>query len=112
MTELLAVFTTVAREDQAQQLARAAVEQGLAACVQAEPVQSTYRWKGTVTQEPEIRLMFKTTQTQYGALERLLLSLHPYELPAVFALPLAQASVAYGRWVQEAVGESPGTGGV
>lgn len=105
---LLAVFTTVAHEQQAQQLARAAVEQGLAACVQTEPIHSTYRWQGKVVQEGEIRLMFKTTQAQYSALQRLLLALHPYEVPAIFALPVVAASPAYEAWVQEAVGEPPG----
>ncbi len=105
---LLAVFTTVAGEDPAQQLARAAVEQGLAACVQSEAIHSTYRWQGKLVQEGEIRLMFKTTQEKYSALEQLLLALHPYEMPAIFVLPVVLASPAYERWVQEAVGEPPG----
>ena len=103
MTELLAVFTTVSSAEQARLLASAAVEQRLAACVQAEPVQSTYRWDGKVTTDAEVRLMFKTTQARYGALERLLLALHPYELPAIFAVPVAQASPAYAAWVEASV---------
>lgn len=101
--KLLAVYTTVSSEAQADALAHAAVEQRLAACVQAEPIRSTYRWQGAIATEPEIRLLFKTSRTLYPALEALLKRLHPYELPAIFALPVAEASAAYATWVGESV---------
>jgi len=99
----LAVFTTVADAAQADLLARTAVEQRLAACVQAEPVRSTYRWHGAVEVDDEVRLMFKTTRARYPALAALLQSLHPYELPALFALAVDDASVPYARWVEASV---------
>lgn len=98
--DLLAVFTTVSNAEQADTLARAAVERRLAACVQAEAVLSTYRWQGAVASEPEVRLMFKTSRALYPALEALLRQMHPYELPAIFALPVAEASAAYADWVK------------
>jgi periplasmic divalent cation tolerance protein len=101
--DLLAVFTTVANAEQADTLARAAVERRLAACVQAEAIHSTYRWQGTVASEPEVRLMFKTSRALYPALEALLQEMHPYELPAIFALPAAEASAAYAAWVNDSL---------
>ena len=80
--ELLAVFTTVPDGACAEKIAQAAVAQGLAACVQQDSVHSTYAWQGQIHSEPEARL-------------------HPYELPAVYALPLAHASPAYAQWVLE-----------
>lgn len=107
--DLLAVFTTVASAEQADALARAAVERRLAACVQAEAIHSTYRWQGAIASEPEVRLMFKTSRELYPALEALLREMHPYELPALFALPVAQASAAYAAWVKASV-TPPATG--
>lgn len=97
--DMLAVFTTVADSEQADRLARAAVERRLAACVQTEAVRSTYRWQGAIACEPEVRLMFKTTRAHYPALEALLQELHPYELPAIFALPVTEASGDYAAWL-------------
>lgn len=97
--DMLAVFTTVTNPEQAERLARAAVEQRLAACVQVEAIHSTYRWQGEVVSEPEQRLLFKTDQARYAALEALLRELHPYELPAIFALPVSNASADYAAWV-------------
>jgi periplasmic divalent cation tolerance protein len=98
-SELLAVFTTVANQEQADTLARAAVEQSLAACVQTEAIRSTYRWQGEI----EVRLMFKTTRRSYPDLEAMLRELHPYELPAIFAVPVAEADAAYAAWVRAAL---------
>lgn len=100
---MLAVFTTVASLDQAEALAHTAVEQRLAACVQVEAIHSTYRWQGRVVSEPEQRLMFKTTTDRYAALEAMLREQHPYEVPAIFALAVADSSPAYAAWVREAL---------
>lgn len=99
--DMLAVFTAVANQEQAEQLARAAIEQRLAACVQVEAVHSTYRWQGDVVNEPEVRVMFKTNRAAYPALEALLGALHPYDIPAIFALPVAEASATYVDWLQD-----------
>lgn len=101
--DMLAVFTTVSSTDQADALARAAVEQRLAACVQIEAVRSTYRWQGQIANEPEQRLMFKTTTDRYPALEAMLRERHPYEVPAIFALPVVQSSPAYAAWVRDSL---------
>lgn len=99
MPELIAVCTTVSTQDDADALARAAVERQLAACVQTEAIRSTYRWQGEVVSEAEVRLVFKTTRTAYPVLEALLRERHPYELPAIYALPVAAATAEYADWV-------------
>ena len=100
MTDLIAVYTTVANGEQAQLLASAAIESNLAACVQSESICSTYRWQGQIERQAEIRLLLKTTRKAYPKLEKLLLELHPYELPAIITLPVWDASNAYAQWVQ------------
>ncbi|MFG6455631.1 divalent-cation tolerance protein CutA [Roseateles sp. BYS96W] len=107
-TDLVAVFTTVSTRQQADLLARATVEQRLAACVQIEAIHSTYRWQGEIVNEPEVRLMLKTTQANYAALEVLLRQRHPYEVPAIFALPIAEASAPYAGWVTAVLAQNAG----
>lgn len=97
---LLAVYTTVADAASAQHLAQLAVGKGLAACVQMEHIHSTYLWQGQVQSEPEVRLLFKTTEAAWPALRDCIAQHHPYELPAIFALPVQHATAAYAQWVQ------------
>ncbi len=96
---LLAVYTTVENLSQAAILANQVVEQKLAACVQCDEIKSTFFWHAQIENVSEIRMMFKTTQSQYAALEIFLKKNHPYELPAIFAIPVSQAEKSYQDWV-------------
>ena len=96
---LLLVLTTVATRADADALARALVAQRLAACGQISAIDSVYRWQGAVQSEGEFRVLFKTTAERYPALEAALRSSHPYELPAIVALPVVQALPAFADWV-------------
>lgn len=95
----LLVVTTVGTHDDARRLARELVDLKLAACAQVEPIESTYRWKGTVASEPEYRVMFKTTEALYERVEAALRERHPYELPAIHAVLTVRAETAYAQWV-------------
>lgn len=101
--QLLAVFTTVPDAASAGELAQAAIAQGLAACVQQDSIHSTYQWQGQMQSEPEVRLLFKTTTAAWPALQALIARLHPYEVPAIYALPVPHASASYARWVADQV---------
>src|SRR5579862_4803788 len=85
--EPIVVLTTCPDEAAAARIARELVESGLAACVnRVGPVHSTYRWHGSVQDEPEVLLVIKTIVPRYSELEMRLKSLHPYELPEILAL--------------------------
>jgi periplasmic divalent cation tolerance protein len=99
MSSPIAVVTTVSTLADAQRLARALVEQRLAACAQISQIESVYRWQGALQQEPEYRVLFKTLDSRYAELEAALKALHPYELPAIHALPFAHVSNDYAEWI-------------
>ncbi|MCZ8235498.1 MAG: divalent-cation tolerance protein CutA [Inhella sp.] len=101
---LLMALTTVATQAQAQDLARALVEARLAACVQLHAIESIYRWQGAVQQEPEWRLLIKTTLEAWPALRAAVLARHPYDTPALLAWPAEHASDAFAAWVNTEVG--------
>ena len=99
--DLIALFTTVATRDDARRIARELVERGLVACAQLSDIESIYRWQGATQQEPEVRLMLKTTTDRYAAVEAAIRTLHPYELPAIHAFPVSAASADYADWVRQ-----------
>lgn len=108
--KLLAVYTTVATPQDARRLAEAAVRQGLAACVQLCAVDSFYSWNGSLEHAAEVRLMLKTTDASYDALEKLLLERHPYQLPAIYAMEVHRAHSPYAMWVNENTGAARNDG--
>jgi periplasmic divalent cation tolerance protein len=107
------VLTTLGAGADAAALARALVDERLAACVNViGPVTSIYRWNGTVEQDTEQQLVIKTTVAALPALEARLKQLHPYELPEFLVLQPSGGSEAYLAWVNDSVGRgsrsSPG----
>lgn len=97
-------WTTVGAEEVAGQLARNAVEAGVAACVQIDgPIQSFYEWKGKIEVEREWRLVFKFAANRAEALEAWIEANHPYETPQWVACRADRVAPAYARWVLGAV---------
>ncbi|MFH1569695.1 MAG: divalent-cation tolerance protein CutA [Gemmatimonadota bacterium] len=97
----IAVFTTIGNLEQARGLARALVERGLAACAQLSQIESFYVWDGALQQDPEVRIVLKTTDDLYDEVEKALRELHPYELPAIHAVALDRVHEPYAQWVIE-----------
>jgi periplasmic divalent cation tolerance protein len=104
MADLLLVYVTTPGPDLARQIARRAVEEGLAACGNILPgMQSVYRWQGRVEAADETVLLMKTTAAAYPALESLVRKMHSYDVPCIVALPLSQADAAFGAWIKEQI---------
>lgn len=98
--ETLLVITHLPDRDAAMKLANAVIDARAAACVNVlEPCTSVYRWQGKVESAAEFPLLIKTTAASYAALEALILSLHPYELPEIIAVPVARGLPGYLQWV-------------
>lgn len=104
LTSHLIVTTTLPTEVHAQAIAEAVVRDRLAACAQVQgPIQSTFRWQGAVDHSTEWYCHCKTTRAAFPALERLIRSLHPYEVPEIIATPVVAGHEPYLAWVVEQV---------
>jgi periplasmic divalent cation tolerance protein len=100
VTEGLVVLCTCPDEPTGERIARELVSSGLAACVnRLDRVRSTYRWKGTLQDEPEVLLVIKTVRDRYEALEMRLKALHPYEVPEIIAVPILAGAERYLAWM-------------
>lgn len=103
---MLLIQTTTPTRDEALRLARELVEQRLVACAQLSNIESVYLWEGKLQQEPECRLLLKTSDDKWPEVERFIRERHSYEVPAIFAVPVTQASEAYTAWVSEVTHEA------
>ena len=98
----LKVFCTVPDADTAERIANAVVESKSAACASIVPgLTSVYRWKGEICRSAELLLIMKTTAERYTTLERQIRSLHPYEVPEIVAVEIAEGSADYLSWIDE-----------
>jgi periplasmic divalent cation tolerance protein len=105
-TDVVVVLVTAPGPEKAAEIARALVEERLAACGNVVPgLRSIYRWEGKVHDDAEALLVLKTTRARFEALRDRVLALHPYEVPEVIALPVEAGSARYLAWV---AGETAG----
>jgi periplasmic divalent cation tolerance protein len=99
------VLVTAPNLGTARRLARAALRARLVACANLIPrIESHYWWQGKLESSPEVLLVFKTTRSRLTALEKLILSEHPYDTPEFIALPIAGGSRRYLAWINGSTG--------
>ena len=85
----------------AAKLARALVEERLAACVNVVPgVRSFFRWEGKVQEDGAVLLLVKTHSDRTRALAARVQELHPYDLPEILEFTASGGSAAYLDWVR------------
>ena len=100
MQEFIIVYVTAGSPAEGDRLARALVDERLAACVnRIATVQSVYRWEGKLEQSEEQLLIIKTQRRLFAALEKRVRELHSYSVPEVVALPIIEGSQDYLRWL-------------
>ncbi len=105
--DTLVVFCTCPDQTTAEKIADALVDGGLCACANLMPgLTSIYRWQGKRESASEVLMLIKTRANRYAAVEQAILSLHPYELPEIIALPVSAGLPGFLNWVEQCTSES------
>jgi periplasmic divalent cation tolerance protein len=105
MSEHLVLYVTVPNEQVATSIARALVEERLAACVNRIPgVRSTYTWEGRTCVDDELLLVVKTRKSHFERVRARVKELHPYSVPEVIGLPIVEGHGPYLAWIDEVTG--------
>jgi periplasmic divalent cation tolerance protein len=99
--DFVVVLVTVPDAETGARVGRTVVEEQLAACVNVIPgLRSIYVYGGKLCDDAEALCLFKTRRALYPALRDRVAALHPYELPEIIALPLADGNAPYLTWLQ------------
>jgi periplasmic divalent cation tolerance protein len=100
--DFIQVSTTMATREVADTIARALLDNHLAACVQVVgPIKSTYWWQGVIEESEEWLCLIKTTQSLYDEVEQTISRLHPYKTPEIVATPIVNGSKSYLGWIRD-----------
>lgn len=101
MNDYLIVLVTASDTEEARLLARALLEQRLAACVNFIPIESMYWWDGVIQDARETLMIIKTRAATFDALMDAVKRAHSYDTPEVIGLPVAVGSPDYLRWIDD-----------
>lgn len=103
-TQHLVVLVTCPTRVSARRIAQGLVQKRLAACVNIVPaIESLFFWEGRVDHAKEILLVIKTARHRFEALRKTILSLHPYQVPEIIALPIVVGHPPYLQWVRQSL---------
>jgi periplasmic divalent cation tolerance protein len=100
--EYIVVLITASNDGEAASIAKAIVEERLAACANiVRDIRSIYRWQGNIEDDNEALLVVKTRYGLFRQLVERVKQLHSYDVPEIIALPIIDGSADYLNWIQE-----------
>jgi periplasmic divalent cation tolerance protein len=102
---ILLALSTFPNAEIAHRISNQLVSERLAACANILPsVESIYRWKGKIESANETLVLFKVSGDRQSVFQDKLRSVHPYDVPEIIFLPVANGLPEYLQWVEENCG--------
>lgn len=99
--DTLFVYVTAKDEAEAKRIAKAVVEERLAACANMlGGIGSVYWWEGTVCEDYEVALILKTSAERKAELIGRIKELHSYDCPCIVCLPIADGNPEFLDWIR------------
>lgn len=98
--EYIVVYCTVPNKKEGKEIAKALVENSLAACVNiVDKIESIFSWDGEINEEKEVLLIIKTRKALFTKINHTIQKLHSYNVPEVIATPIIEADETYLKWI-------------
>ena len=102
MAEEIVILITAGSSAEAAVIARALVDEHLAACVNIIPgVRSLFFWEGKTQEADEVLMICKSRMPLMDAVITRVRALHSYSVPEIIALPVTAGLPSYLSWVRE-----------
>jgi periplasmic divalent cation tolerance protein len=96
---MFVAWTTTAKREDADRLARGAVAARLAACTQVDgPITSHYHWDGKLESAEEYRIWFKYLPANASALSAWVHAAHPFAVPQWIEVNAEHVGEKYLSW--------------
>ena len=94
------LYVTASSADEAGRIARALVEERLAACANIiDGVRSIYWWDGAVHDDAEAIVIAKTRAELAGKAIARVKDLHSYRVPCITVTPIAEGNPDFLAWI-------------
>ena len=102
--ENVVIFITTGTDEEAQEVAKAILNNRLAVCVNIVPnINSLFWWNGTIDSEQERLLIVKSKASVLNEIAALVKEIHSYEILEILALPIIGGNPDYLNWIGKEV---------
>ncbi|MCB1175401.1 MAG: divalent-cation tolerance protein CutA [Leptospiraceae bacterium] len=89
------ILTALNDEDLIQQFISELLEEGLILSACYWPVKVMYQWEGAMHVEDEYKVLMKTRQDRYAAVEEYIIEHHPYKAPEIIEVNAVLGSPSF-----------------
>jgi periplasmic divalent cation tolerance protein len=104
VSDVRVILSTAGSPEEAARIARALVDQRLAACVNIVPnLTSVYCWEGRIETAGEVLLLIKTSAALVERAESTLRATHSYQIPEVLVFSPQSGHADYVDWLMQSV---------
>lgn len=98
-------LTTVQNKKDAQAIARELLRYKAAACINIiDKISSMYMWKNKVCTDDECLMVIKSREDMFQKVQKIILTLHKYDLPELIEIPITNGFEDYLGWIDESIG--------
>ena len=104
--KMIEIWINCPDRDTARGISDALIASHLVACTNTFPeIESSYRWRGRIENEPEVPLVVKTREEFFPRVVEEVRKLHPYETPSIIGIPVEFVNEDYMEWVYAETGQ-------
>lgn len=95
------IYWTCGNIEEAREIAQYLIEKKLVACANIIPhVESIFEWDNKINVEKEVKVIFKTKETLFDEVQRVILQKATYDVPEILQVVIAKGNPKYLEWVQ------------
>ncbi len=100
------ILTTIDDKNIAKKIASALLDKKMASCIQISgPITSNYSWEDKLESTEEYMCIIKTRHNLYREIERLIIEMHPYEVPEIISTQILDGNKTYLDWMDNVIRE-------
>jgi periplasmic divalent cation tolerance protein len=90
-----------ASQEEARHIVKILLEKKLIACANLMAnIESHYVWKGVLEQASEVKVILKSHQQHFAAVEKIIADQGSYEVPAITAYVIEKGNKSYLEWLK------------
>ena len=104
MSEYRLYLTTVQDKKYAKKIAEALLKYKAAACINIiDKMTSMYVWENKVCTDDECLMIIKSRADLFEKIQKIILTLHKYDLPEFIEIPVTGGYEKYLEWIDESI---------
>ena len=97
--DMTMILTTYGSMEDAREISGRMVRSKVAACATIVRCDSIYEWEGSIRDEPEYLVLYKTADSGAAGLMDEVARTHPYDTPEIAKVPVSDVHPPYMEWL-------------